>query len=159
MTLFRRYLRPCALAWFVLQAASLSALMPADCCTAHEPQPLRPLCHDASERRPDGAPDATSVGHGTHATHGAQHGSTSPQPAHMDHATGHRDAAPGSAAERCVIRGTCDGPPLFTVFSQPGVVAGAPVVFPHLDPLPDAVAVSERSVARPDTPDPRPPRL
>lgn len=149
MTLIRRYLRPCALAWFVLQAASLSALMPADCCAAHEPQPLKPLCHDVP---------TAQAHHGATDTPAAHDGSHQQPAVHDDHASGHRDAPRGSAAERCVIRGTCDGPPLFTLFSHPGVLPGATAVFPHLDELPDAVAVTEQLVTRALTPEPPPPR-
>jgi hypothetical protein len=153
MTLIRRYLRPCALAWFVLQTASLSALMPADCCAAHESRPTRPSCHDAAEPSPTG-------GHGdAHEASAAHHAHQQPAAVHDDHASGHRNAPRGSAAERCVIRGTCDGPPLFTLFSHAGVLPTVVAVFPHVDDLPEVVAADAQSVARPHTPDPPPPRV
>jgi len=33
----RRRLRTCVIAWIVIQAASLSVLLPRDCCAAHKP--------------------------------------------------------------------------------------------------------------------------
>ena len=80
MTMFRRFLRSWAMVWLVLQSTSLAALVPRDCCAAHERVAAKD-CHG-----------------------------------------GHDGARTSHQKSDCVVRGTCDGPPLFTLFVGTGVL-------------------------------------
>jgi hypothetical protein len=127
-----------AVACLVVQAAALAAFVPRNCCAAHDhagPGAER-SCHEppAAKACPMQAEDGASC------------------PMHRP------AAAPQDDARGCVMRGTCDGPPLFTLLAQPGVLeAPAPrlaadpgvwLVPPARDPL-TSLAVP------PDAPPPR----
>jgi len=51
MTLARRRIRLWAITWLLVQAVSLSALVPRDCCVGHRraAEPAAPACHKAAE--------------------------------------------------------------------------------------------------------------
>ena len=53
MAVVRSQLRVFATTWLIVQALSLAALMPRDCCAAHRPaanRPAAPACHESSHR-------------------------------------------------------------------------------------------------------------
>jgi hypothetical protein len=116
MAILRRHVRLWVMAWFLLQAASLSALVPRDCCVSHRPVVAVPSCHEA------------------------------------DH------EAPPASSHDCVMRGTCQGPPLFTVFSSAGLPAATSTSWPQASPTPRAANLAERTLARVQPPDLPPPR-
>jgi hypothetical protein len=80
MKTLRRRLRAVATAWLLVQAASLSAIVPRDCCAAHRADAARVArtCHQAATVKLDG-----------HAHHHAQ---------------------PPASRDTCALRGACDGP-------------------------------------------------
>ena len=76
----RRHLRVLATAWLLLQAASLSAIVPRDCCAAHRGDAARGArnCHQPATVQPD-----------SHA---------------------HHHTPPPVDRESCALRGSCGGP-------------------------------------------------
>ena len=80
MKSFRRRLRAVATAWLLLQAASLSAIVPRDCCAAHRA-------------------DAVRVARNCHQTATVEFESH-----------GHHHAQPPVNRDTCALRGACDGP-------------------------------------------------
>jgi hypothetical protein len=134
MMSFRRRLRPLAAAWLLFQAATLSALIPRDCCAAHESHAPQP-CHKpaAATYCPMPAADGT------------------PCPMH---------AEPEREPARCTMRGTCAGPmaQLFTLLAHQGTLPNPLTVSPD-----DALAATtsgtiEHLVRLFSPPDPPPPR-
>lgn len=142
MALFRRRMRLWVAAWLMVQAASLFALVPRDCCAAHRPAASvePPSCHEkiAALMCPMRAADGT------------------PCPMHRG---GHGDAEQESH-KKCSIRGTCAGPmaALFRLLSDPGVFDGSLIVLPGVDAGSVAPVTQENLVTRLTPPDPPPPR-
>src|SRR5262245_37942618 len=84
MGTLRRHIRGFATAWLLFQVASLSALVPRDCCAAHRPVQQKKsdmACHETAA--------APIAAHGGHAMHRA----TTPD-----------------KSDECKLRGACDGP-------------------------------------------------
>jgi hypothetical protein len=108
MSRFRRHLGTLAAVWLVFQAASLSALLPGECCAAHGEAQAAEECHRAAGAGGDEAcPMAGATGQ--------------PCPVHAAHA---EHQVPVSNDADCVMRGTCSAPAaaLASLFSTPGVV-------------------------------------
>ena len=151
MTLLRRHVRLWATAWLVLQAASLAAFVPRDCCAAHRPAVMPQSCHDAAPqahcpmRSASGTPcpmhrapaEMAHDGHGSHAGHDA--------PAPTRRSTGN-----------CAIRGTCEGPTFFSVLSYPGLPPDPTPVSVRLGSRAPVIDLHQAPVARFRAPDPRP---
>ncbi len=55
LTTVRRHLRLLATLWLVLQAATLSAFVPRDCCQAHRPAADAPHCVETAGAAPESA--------------------------------------------------------------------------------------------------------
>ena len=162
MNILRRHVRLWATAWLVLQAASLSAFVPRDCCAAHRPAVAKQTCHEVAPkahcpmRAADGKPcpmhrapepaarhgDGTQD-HGTHADHDV-----------MDNRSDGRPAP----ERRCVIGGTCQGPTFALVLSNPGLLPDGAVRMPQLAIAEPLGVVRSTPLARFQPPDPRPPR-
>jgi len=147
MGFIRRYLLACTWLWLLGQAASVSALVPRDCCDAHHLRAAdgTPLCHEGAPgaecpmRDADGqpcpmhrktavpaqptAPAATSAhDHAAHAAAPSVPAPSVPSPSGVPSTT----AAPDSDADtRCRMRGSCDGPVsvLGALFWIPGILA------------------------------------
>jgi hypothetical protein len=142
MALFRRRLRLWVAAWLMIQAASLSALVPRDCCAAHRPAASvkPPSCHEkiAALMCPMRAADGT------------------PCPMHRG---GHGDAEQESP-KKCSIRGTCAGPmaALLRLLSNPGVLEGSFVVLPGVHAGSVLSVMQESLITHLTPPDPPPPR-
>jgi hypothetical protein len=141
MTTIRRHMRLWAAAWLVFQVASLSALVPRDCCAAHRPSAATaPGCHEdtAATQCPMRAQDGT------------------PCPMHRGD---HHDAGEQPAG-KCSMRGTCDGPmaALFALLSIHGVLTSSFEVLPDLQPGLAVVRARESLTSRLASPDPPPPR-
>ena len=116
MTSLRKRLRRWAIGCLVVQAASLSALVPAHCCAAHAPvhpsAAVERPCHQsaAATHCPMPAPDGTAC------------------PMHRNPGHTSNRQADGSG---CVLRGTCDGPRPFTLLPSPAILpASAEIVTP-----------------------------
>lgn len=76
------------------------------------------------------------------------------------HSAGHAAPTPQpDAAERCVMRGTCEGPSLFTLFSNPGMLPDVTVPVIRIAPPLATVSLVEGILDTPVAPDPRPPRI
>src|SRR4051812_32251278 len=107
MTSIRRRLRLWAAIWLILQAASLPAIAARNCCAVHRAESAQreTSCHKtvAATTCPMPAADGT------------------PCPMH----TGER--AHDRQAERCVMRGTCDGP-MAALFPSLGALGVLPTV-------------------------------
>ena len=91
--------------WLIVQVASLSALVPRDCCAAHRAATkARPACHQAP---------AVAV---THCPMPARSGTACPMHGGHDAATADR------SGDGCAMRGSCKGPmaALFTLLSNYG---------------------------------------
>lgn len=149
MTLVRRRLRLCVVVWFCLQVAPVAAFAPPDCCAGHRPVAVASDCHTPAHpplcpmRAKDGTPCP-------------MHQASRPQ----DHAAGHgTNDVRQPTSDRCVLRGTCEGPPLFTLFSNPGILPDLAISFAQVEPRPAASHLDEQPLAPTRAPDPRPPRL
>ena len=161
MTL-RRHVRLWALTWLVLQASTLAAFVPRDCCAAHRPAAVKQSCHQKAAsahcpmRDASAAPcpmhrDAVPPAHAGHAT-----------PASHDQAAG--QATPESSDARrqplrdCVMRGTCHGQTFVSVLSYPGILPDA--TFEAIPMVRPARATELRQAPLPGlvAPDPHPPR-
>jgi hypothetical protein len=130
MARVREHLRVWAIAWLVFQAASLSALVPRDCCLAHKPEPV--------------------AKHGTNC-----HETAAAAPMHRGDP---QDA--DKSGKRCTLRGTCDGPmaALFALLSNHGVLPDSIAVSPDLLSNARPTPIRESLVSRLPVPDPPPPR-
>ena len=134
MARVRHRLRLFVAAWLLFQAASLSALVPRDCCSAH--RTAAKACHEAS---------AT-----THCP--VQAAAKPPCPAHGGN--------PPADESRCRMSGTCSGPiaALFTLLSNHGILSNPPSVFRAADAHVLSVVESENLVSKllpPESPPPR----
>jgi hypothetical protein len=183
MSSIRRRLGAWSIAWLLCQVASLSALVPQECCAAHS------TSHDASHEASHGAApgDLHAAAHGT--AHGVtqdrSHGTATDTSAEcpkapaaaecpMGHAAGdacpmHQSGASEQAASDrtasdqttadCVMRGMCNGPAvaLASLFSIPGVLLDSSST--HADRSASAPAVGvahlQTVLVTFDTPPPR----
>jgi hypothetical protein len=142
MTSLRRRLRFWAVAWLILQAAPLMALVPRDCCAAHRPAAnvKAPSCHEkiAAVMCPMRAADGT------------------PCPMHR----GSQNDAEQGSRKKCSVRGTCAGPmaALFRLMSVPGILDGSFIVLPGIHAGSVATVSQESLITRLTPPDPLPPR-
>jgi hypothetical protein len=140
MTTVRRQLRVGVAVWIVCQAALLAALVPRDCCGAHQPVSKESgrSCHEtaAVDHCPMRAADGT------------------PCPMHRESGAGR------SSDDECTIRGTCGGPmaALVTLLSSPGVLTESHATMPAPGVSRIAVPARDTAVSRPAPPDPPPPR-
>jgi hypothetical protein len=138
MTTLRYRLHLWVAAWLIFQVATLSALVPRDCCAAHKAQHQKP--------RPATA-KASPVGHGS-VHHGMAH-------------HGVNKAARKTPMEQCVMRGTCKGPmsAVIALLSHHGVPpVEAFTLAPDLGSTVTAGAITERVSSRLTPPDLPPPR-
>ncbi len=142
MQSIRRSLRLWVTTWFVVQVASLSALVPRDCCAAHRPaaSAAKPSCHEkaAATQCPMRAADGT------------------PCPMHRGD---HHEAA-DTSRDDCAMRGTCSGPMAAMVaqLSNYGVLPSTLQLAPDLHPGAVRLSVDEQLLIRLTPPDPPPPR-
>ena len=139
MTTIRRRLRLFVAAWLVIQAASLSALVPRECCAAHrQAHDAEPGCHEkaAPARCPMPAADGT------------------PCPMHRTKDTAQR------SDDTCSMRGTCDGPvaALLAQLSNYGLVTDSFELLPDLHVTSARIHPREHLTGRLAPPDPPPPR-
>jgi hypothetical protein len=142
MATTRRHLRFWAAAWLVFQAASLTALVPRQCCTAH-PMTAATTEAECHEEAPTPAePDCQMAG-GT--------------PCPMHHG-GHSETSEGTAD--CSIRGMCDGPAATFLGSlaNHGVLTDPFTITPDLHPKFDPPVNRESLIGRQPGPDSPPPR-
>jgi len=142
MAPLRRYLRLWVAVWLVFQVASLSALVPRECCAAHRQAATRakPSCHETAP--------ATQCP--------MRAGGGTPCPMHSGDHTG----ASNSSRDGCAMRGACSGPiaALFAQLSNYGVVTNSFQWQPDLQRGSAAVSTLEQLVTRLASPDPPPPR-
>lgn len=141
MQSIRRSLRLLVAIWLVVQVASLSALVPRDCCAAHSStNAAKPACHEkaAATQCPMRAADGT------------------PCPMHRGD---HHEAA-GSSRDGCAMRSTCDGPmaALFAQLSNYGILTDQVQVRPDLHVGSGPPSTRAQLVSRLVPPDPPPPR-
>lgn len=144
MATFRRRLRYWAAAWLVFQAASLTALVPRQCCTAH---PIAPATTEADCHEEVPAPPPTDC------PMAADDGTRCPM-----HHGGHSDVTEGTAA--CSIRGMCPGPAATFLGSlaNSGVLTEPFAITPDLHPKFNPPTLRENLVGRLAAPDSPPPR-
>jgi hypothetical protein len=139
----RGRLRIWAVAWLVFQAASLSALVPRECCRADQ--------HAASSPKPGCHEQAPAV---HHCDMPSAKGARCPMHAIAESGPG-EDAGVG-----CSLRGTCDGPAatFLALLANHGVLTDPFAVSPDLPrslvPL-DAREILIGRLASPDSPPPR----
>jgi hypothetical protein len=140
MASVRGQLRFFVAAWLVFQAASLSALIPRDCCAAHRQTPPseRPPC--AGERPAAQCPMRSA--------------SETSCPMHRG------DQRETSSSAKCVLRGSCDGPMagLFLLLSHHGVLANRAAMPLDLAVCESAGSPHENPATHLSAPDPHPPR-
>jgi hypothetical protein len=150
MVRLRHRLRVFVAAWLVLQAASFSALVPRDCCSAH--RPAMKACHE-----PAAAPHCP-VQAASNARCDMHREVSSPQ-AHGVAAQSHREnPAPGQS--KCRMTGGCRGPlaALFSLLSNHGILSQEPSPIRAPDAQLVALAASENLLEKRLPPDPPPPR-
>lgn len=150
MTPFRRHPRLWVTAWLLFQVASLSALVPRNCCAAHQPAAVKTehsshdsaLAADCPMLAADGAACPMHRGHVEHREHGE------------------RSSHEGPSGE-CSIRGRCAGPmaSLLALLSNQGVLPAGVAALPGVDSSSVSPAVRESVVSRLASPDPPPPRV
>ena len=143
MATIRRRLRFWAAAWLLFQAASLTALVPRECCTAH---PMAAATEaDCHEEAPIPAvPDCPMAAAGG-------------TPCPMHHG-GHSDVNEGTA--ECSIRGMCDGPAATFLGSlaNHGVLGDRFTITPDLHPKVNPPLFRDSLIGRLAGPDSPPPR-
>jgi len=142
MAPLRRHLQLWVAAWLVFQVASLSALVPRDCCAAHRPGATRakPTCHEkvADTQCPMRAADGK------------------PCPMHR----GDHNEAADTSRDGCTMRGTCTGPiaALFAQLSNHGILTDQFQLLIDLHAGSTGIRTRENLITRlapPDTPPPR----
>lgn len=142
MQSIRRGLRFWVATWLVFQVASLSALVPRDCCAAHRPaaSAAKPSCHEkaAATQCPMRAADGT------------------PCPMHR----GDHNEPNDTSRDGCTMRSTCTGPmaALFAQLSNHGILTDQFQLLPDLHAGSTGIRTSENLITRlapPDTPPPR----
>ena len=148
MRTIRGRLRLWVTAWLVFQAASLSALVPRDCCTAHRVVAGKPACHEMADvpHCPVPAADGAQC-----PMHHAGHA----------HALAAANRTSGEQpAEGCAMRGLCDGP--LAAFSAAlwnhGVLTDAFAAAPDHHALPAIAQPRANPISRLASLDPPPPR-
>lgn len=160
MTSFRRRMRYWVTAWLVFQVASLSALVPRDCCADHRPtDTAKQSCHESVAatlcpmRSADGTP--CPMHRGTTSTHGDHH--QAPAHEHQQVPASEPDRAP---ANDCSLRGTCAGPmaALLALLQNQGVLPASVTVLPDATVRSVALTMRPDVVGRFEPPDPPPPR-
>jgi hypothetical protein len=158
MRSLRLHVRSLAATWLLFQVVWVAALVPRNCCAAHQPEES---CHEsvaATECPMRGADGQACPMHRAQnkdqrtASHADHHG----QPAAaFDH---HHPAPPVSSD--CKVGGTCDGPmaALLSLLSSTSILPDSSSSAPdaHIRPLAAAAAVN--LVARIEPPDSPPPR-
>jgi hypothetical protein len=142
MSSLRRHLRLSVAAWLVFQAASLSVLIPLDCCVAHR---------QAASSKEHSCHENTAA---THCPMRAAGGRPCPM-----HRGGHTGAGERSG-EQCSMRGTCDRPAvaMFALLSNYGVLADSFAMSPDLHTSSAPLQPRENLIGRLASPDPPPPR-
>jgi len=142
MRSIRRSLRLWVATWLVVQVASLSALVPRDCCAAHRQaaSTAKPSCHEkaAATQCPIRAADGT------------------PCPLHR----GDHNEAADTSRDGCAMRGTCTGPmaALFAQLSNYGILTDSFQLRPDVHRGSAAASPPEQLVTRLASPGPPPPR-
>lgn len=162
MTVLRRRLRVAVAAWLLFQVASLSALVPRNCCSAHQTAAARTArCHETAES--SYCPLRASKGASCPMHQKAQgHHEQAQVSGHDGHAQTQPEAvsAESSRNDGCALRATCSAPmtALAVLLSNHGVM---PVAIGFLPDRSDAAALPPRQkdlvnhVAVPDGPPPR----
>jgi hypothetical protein len=139
MKCLRRRLRVWAAASLVMQSAWLFALMPADCCAAHQPAKADTECHESP---------ASPTGHHIEAAEGAV--------CPMHHGAGQAN----TSAPACSMRANCAGPmsALISMLAVHGILAEASSLAPPVAALtPPRLPLKHLTNLDP-TPDSPPPR-
>jgi hypothetical protein len=143
MATIRRHLRTWATAWLVVQAGWVSALVPRDCCAAHQPATVHAneSCHESAAAAHCPMPSADG-------TPCPKHRPSEPREHHQ------------SSTNECAWRGTCEGPmaALFALLSNHGILPEAAAAIPKIGAVSSSLPVRESIVSRRDSPDPPPPR-
>jgi hypothetical protein len=139
----RGRLRAWAVAWLVFQAASLSALVPRECCRAHrlEHPTSKPSCHEQADAKPHcSLPSSGETG----------------CPMHHEAA----NAVEPSGTDGCSMRGTCEGPvaTFMGLLTNHGLLRDAFILSHHLHRTPMATDHRERLITQLASPDSPPPR-
>lgn len=135
MAVLRRNLRLFAAAWLMFQAASLTALVPRDCCSAHGVAATR--CHEVAALPQ--CPMHAAQGHAC--------------PMHQG------NDAPSAPAD-CRLTGACNGPmaTLVALLSNHGILPAAAVPPPAASAQPLGAISSDNAIGRLEPPDSPPPR-
>ena len=162
MTVLRRRLRVAVAAWLLFQVASLSALVPRNCCSAHQTPAARSArCHETAES--SYCPTRASTGVSCPMHQKAQgHHEQAPVSEHAGHAQAQPQpaGAESSQNDRCALRATCTAPmtALAVLLSNHGVMPAAIGVLPNHRGAP-ALQPREKDLvnhlAVPDGPPPR----
>lgn len=136
MRLLRQSLRQVAIAWLLIQAVSLSALVGFDCCATHRAVKQEPKATQAAERSPCPMHAASTR-------------------SNVEQTSNQQD--PG----KCVMRGTCKGPlaALFAFLSNHGVPSTWVTATPDLDVTAVPNSSPEIFVVHFESPDHPPPRV
>jgi hypothetical protein len=138
MRTIRGRLRLWVSAWLVCQVASLSALVPRECCAAHRTVASKPGCHEMAEV--------------PHCPMPAADGTQCPM-----HRAGHAHEQP---ADGCAMRGMCDGP--LAAFSASlwnhGVLTDPFEAQHHRHAFPAILQTGGNPISRLPSLDPPPPR-
>lgn len=149
MACLRRYLRSLTAAWLFWQIATLSAVIPADCCAGHRP------AQDHSRS------DTTAV----HCPMKAAAGSQCPMHrrasgADTEHAY-HATTPPPAPTAECRLVGTCPGPlaALIVVISNHAVLPVTAGLSPAFGAFDTFGPLYERPIGQWAPPDSPPPRL
>jgi hypothetical protein len=128
--------------WLLVQAAQMAALVPVDCCAAHQTSPISPgaTCHQA-------APPHCPMADGR-----AQ------CPMHANHVQA--DASTRVPAPECAMRGTCGGPfaALLVLLSNQTILTRTTATTPAFDAQQMTLGIHGSVSARQDSLDPPPPR-
>ncbi|HEY0875647.1 MAG TPA: hypothetical protein VGD94_19375 [Vicinamibacterales bacterium] len=151
---FRRgTVRRVAAIWLMVQMAWLTALIPRDCCAAHQPMVSQEAgCHSTGPaaqcpmRSADGIPCPMHSAPVSHDAHGHE-------------ATGDHHAS-GDTPARCVLRGSCAGPmaALLVLLANHGVLPEFTTAVPDVAVRPIVMAAVDRTAGHFVPPDPPPPR-
>jgi hypothetical protein len=160
----RAYLRVLVASWLVLQAVSLSAFVPRDCCVGHSaPVTKEKSCHEdatAVQCPLKGADAQQCPMH--HGQTGSDQGAVPDQhdTATMTHHGDHAAPAEQPADDSCSMRGLCNGPmeALFAVLATHGVMPESFVMRLSVPVSAAPPAARVHLVSRLATPDSPPPR-
>ena len=141
MRSLRARVRLWAVAWLLMQAATLSAFVPRDCCAAHRPTESAPSCHEAPKR-----------------THCPMRATGDAPCAKHRHAAAHDARREGPGTPDCVMRRACQAPAVFTIFASPGILPVTLTATLDAGVLAPLTVLRETPIARNRPPDVRPPR-